>query len=236
MTRVGLLSPDAADRLAKRLVANHPFPGANHAVLEELLDRGEIRKMSSDERLCNEGDPGNEMWFLLRGSIKVQRKDMGGIVRDLCTIQAPALIGHMAVIDRSPRSASCVSEGEVELVALTTDIYDRLMTETSPTGSVLRRLLLSSLCGQLAQANSQVRELVDELTVDEPVPTPVPETTAQTKPMKPARDMTEDSVVRLTAKLSGWDTDLTELEELEQEIELVVDEDQKRRRDKRIVR
>ncbi len=78
--------------------------------------------------------------------------------------------------------------------------------------------------------------MVDELTVDEPVPTPVPETTAQTKPMKPARDMTEDSVVRLTAKLSGWDTDLTELEELEQEIELVVDEDQKRRRDKRIVR
>jgi len=239
MTRVGILSPDAADRLAKRMVANHPFPGANHAALERLLDRGEVRKLEDGASLCKEGDPGNELWFLLRGRIKVQRKDMSGTVRDLSLIQAPALIGHMAIIDRSPRSASCIADGEVELVALNTDVYDRLMAESSSAGSVLRRLLLSSLCGQLAQANSQIRSLVNEFT-PEPVEEQESSTSARQRSAAEAkiedRRKTEDRVVRLTAKLGGWSADLAELEELEQEIELVYDEDQKRRKEKRNLR
>lgn len=231
MTHHGPLSTEAADRLAKRMVANHPFPGASHAALERLLGQGEIRHLKAWEVLCDEGDPGEEMWFLLRGTIEVQRKDLDGEARELGTIVAPALIGHMALVDHSPRSATCVAQTDVELVVVRAQVYERLLNEASVTGSSLRRLLLSSLCGQLVAANGQIRQLVDDLTQNEAEATPIaPPARRSADPRK--RRSTDDRMVRLSAQLGGWDADLEELEELEQEIELVVDEDQKRMRER----
>lgn len=225
MTEMGTLGIDAADRLAKRLVANHPFPGASHAALEHLMAQGQVRKLAAWEVLCEEGEPGDEMWFLLRGTVEVQRRDLTGKLRELGTIAAPALIGHMALVDRSPRSATCVAQTDLELVVLDSGVYDRLLGEGTISGSALRRLLLSSLSGQLAQANAQVRQLVEDLSEDIPDPTnaPVP---------KKKKISTQDKVIQVTARLGGWDANLKELEEMEREMELVVDEDQKRHRKK----
>jgi CRP-like cAMP-binding protein len=231
MTDIGPLSFEAADRLAKRLVAKHPFPGASHAALERLMAQGDVRKLEAWEVLCDEGESGDEMWFLLRGTIEVQRKDLNGDARQLGTIDAPALIGHMALVDHSPRSATCVAQTNVELVVVRSDLYERLLFEASVTGSSLRRLLLSSLSGQLVSANGQIRQLVDDLCGEEPAPPPV----APAKPtpsVKRKKRSTEDRMARLSAQLGGWDADLEELEELEQEIELIVDEDQKRMRER----
>jgi len=129
------------------------------------------------------------------------------------------------VIDRSPRSASCIAETDVELVALDTDAYEQLLAESTVSGSALRRLLLSSLCGQLTQANEQIRLLVQELTEDEDVPAPQEAQVREAK-REQTRKSTESSVARLTAKLGGWDA---ELKEMEKDLELVIDEDQKRR-------
>lgn len=227
MTQLGPLSTEDADRLAKRLVANHPFPGASHAALERLMSQGEVRKLGAWEVLCDEGESGDEMWFLLRGRVEVQRKDLMGQARPLGIIDAPALIGHMSLVDRSPRSATCVAQTDVELVVVNSTVYDRLLSEASLSGSSLRRLLLSSLCGQLVSANAQIRQLVDDLTDDEPPPPPPPAIWDKRK-----QKDTEKKVVQLTAKLGGWDANLAELEEMEQEVELVVDEDQKRNRDR----
>jgi CRP-like cAMP-binding protein len=233
MTEMGTLSIDAADRLAKRLVAKHHFPGASHAALEHLMAQGQVRKLAAWEVLCDEGDAGDEMWFLLRGTIEVQRKDLTGKLRELGTIEAPALIGHMALVDRSPRSATCVAQTDLELVVLDSSVYERLLGEGTISGSALRRLLLSSLSDQLVQANAQMRQLVDELAEDTPKPTaaPVSKATRRVAPEKRERS-TEDKMIQMTARLGGWDANLKELEAMEREIELVVDEDQRRNRSK----
>ncbi len=234
MTR-SVIGADAAERLAKLLVANHPYPGASDEVLGHVLGHGEFRAIHDGEPLCEEGDPGDEMWFLVRGKIMVQRTDSEGVKRELSTVKTPGLIGHMALIDRSRRSATCIAIGDVELVVMDALVYDRLIAEASATGSALRRLLLSSLCGQLAQANAQIRKLVEDLTEEPRLARPKPQKPSPVKKeVKKWRKKTspEDQMTRVAAQLSGWGSELAELEKLEKEIELVVDEDQKRRRDK----
>jgi CRP-like cAMP-binding protein len=233
MTEIGTLSADGADRLAKRLVAKHHFPGASHAALEHLMAQGQVRKLAAWEVLCEEGQAGDEMWFLVRGTIEVQRKDLTGKLRELGTIEAPALIGHMALVDRSPRSATCVAQTDMELVVLDSTVYDRLLGEGTISGSALRRLLLSSLSDQLVQANAQMRQLADELDEDKPDPAaaPMSKATHRLAPKKRERS-TEDKVIAVSARLGGWAANLGELESMEREIELVIDEDQRRNRSK----
>jgi len=230
------LSPANVDRLAKRLVAHHPYPGAAHAILETLVAQGQLLKIADGETLCNEGDPGEVFWFLLRGEIKVQRTDPNGKIRELTTITTPALLGHMAVIDRSRRSAACIASGDTELVAINLQTYERLLVETSPAGTALRRLLLSSLCGQLAGANARMQELANTMTAAVEEANTNSKATAGRSSREPSRDTAEHEVVRITAKLGGWAADLEDLAETEKEISYVVDEDQKRRNEKRTLK
>jgi CRP-like cAMP-binding protein len=221
------MPPALVDRLAKHLVALHPFPGAAHAALESVIARGQLRTLQDGEVLCKEGDPGEELWFLLRGGVEVQRIDLGGKTRVLATIDKPGLIGHMALIDRSRRSASCVAKGTTHVVALDARTVEQLQQETTTVGTAMRRLLLSSLSNQLAGANSRMREFVAELKEEQG------DDEASVKEVsgdRVDRANAEDSMSQIVDNLSGWGaSDLAELVEIEKDVSFVVDEDQKRR-------
>ena len=93
-------------RVSHDLLVSHPSRGVKPAALTEVLESLEINEFEHGDLLCSEGDPGDSMYFLLFGSILVTRKDAGGVDRELVTMSAPALLGHMALVDNSPRSAA----------------------------------------------------------------------------------------------------------------------------------
>ena len=130
----------------------------------------------------------------------------------------------MALIDKSKRSATCQALGEVEVVVIAEDVYQRLFDEPSAIGTTLRRLLLSSLCCQLTGANAYFRDLIGNLSEQRE------STVVHTDPAKPPENVntSADTIIGLTAKLGGWDAPLSALEELEEQIEYIVDYDQQR--------
>ena len=217
-----------ADRLAKRIVAHHSFPGASHAAIERVLNLGELQQFDHGATLCAEGQPGNDLFFLVRGNISVLRRDGTGTDRVLSDMTCPNVFGHMSVIDGSMRSATCKANGPVEVVILPRQMVDRLITEGSVAGVALRRLLIASLCDQLSQANGFVRKIVLDHSTGSSHTAADAAPAAPPKPRRQAEDLRT-----LTAALGGWETTLGELESLEQEIEYVMDEDQKRTVDAR---
>lgn len=221
-----------ADRLAKRIVSHHSFPGASHAAIERVLDQGELQHFDHGAPLCMEGQPGDELFFLVRGNITVLRKDGTGTDRVISDMTCPNVFGHMAVIDGSMRSATCRANGPVEVVILKRNVVDRLIGEGSVAGVALRRLLVSSLCDQLSHANGFVRKIVLDHSNDGNQPS-TPESTA---PAQGQSNPPEEDLRTLTAKLGGWETNLDDLEALEKEVEYVMDEDQKRTLDARLKR
>jgi CRP-like cAMP-binding protein len=216
------LSAQDSDRIAKRMISNHIFPGASHAAIEAILARGLLRKFADGATLCEEGETAGDLFFLVRGTVLVRRADTTGDARKISDIRSPCVFGHMSLIDGSKRSASCVAEGPVECVSLSEDRVRLMLSETTIPGTALRRLLISSLCGQLSSANEYVRNLVNEA---------IPPTPEVKKPA--ARRLNTENIGRISAKLGGWDAGLGGLEEMEKELEFVVDEDTRRRQDLR---
>ena len=80
---MGQISPADSDRLAKRIVSHHAFPGASHAAIERVLHKGECEPLPHGSDICVEGEPGDEIFFLVRGNISVLRRDINGVDRVL---------------------------------------------------------------------------------------------------------------------------------------------------------
>lgn len=233
------ISPTDSDRLAKRIVSHHAFPGASHAAIERVLHKGDCQPLPHGADICVEGESGDEIFFLVRGNISVLRRDINGENRVLSDMTCPCVFGHMSVIDGSKRSATCRANGPVEIVRLHRSQVDQLISEGSVAGIALRRLLIASLCDQLSNANGFVRKIVldntepnnDEQTTPPPTAAPNPRPKQPTSP--PSTASADDKLRTLAVKLGGWDTDLADLESMEKDIEFVMDEDQKRTLDAR---
>lgn len=148
--------------LARRLLAAHPSPGVRAADLAAALDDGVVVHVGPGGALCTEGEPGDSLFLLVAGEVRAQRRDPNGRMRELAVLRAPSLLGHVAIIDHSPRSASCVALGPVTVVGLDRRAVQRLLSEATDRGAALRRLLLSSLTRQLSAGNERLRELMRE--------------------------------------------------------------------------
>lgn len=148
-------------RRAAELVARHLYPGAEAADVAAVLERGRRARFQPGTRLCREGDPGDTMFVVLEGRVQVLLKDGEGNDRQLAVVEPPALLGHVTLVDRSPRSASCVALDTVDVVTLDGATYDAAVREPSHIGSALRRLLIASLVGQLSSGNARIRDVIE---------------------------------------------------------------------------
>ncbi len=62
-----------------------------------------------DEYICYEGQPGNEMYIILKGSVGVYITNAIGAMTEVSRIMAGDFFGEMAIFDNLPRSASCIA-------------------------------------------------------------------------------------------------------------------------------
>jgi len=199
----------------QRLVARHPFPGADPAGLQELLHRGDEKFLTASTLLCGEGQPSDAMYVLLDGQIEVTRKDATGQPRALTVLHAPALLGHMGLIDGSNRSATCRAKTDVRVIQFTRTRYHDLVEDRSRLGATLRRLLCSSLSGQLTGGNARVHALLSEIAPSE-----------VTDKMEHQDDITREDLRQAAGVLEGWKIDTAGVDE----VQVVETEDTKRAR------
>jgi hypothetical protein len=76
--------------------------------LAELARSGREDHYAPNEALCVQGEPGNEVFILLAGDVKVFVSD-GATGRLVNTERAGGFIGEMAVLDPAPRSATVLA-------------------------------------------------------------------------------------------------------------------------------
>ncbi len=93
------------------------------------------------EFLFVEGDKGNFMGFVVRGVLEVLKKAETGENIVIARLTKGSSIGEMALIDKSPRSATVVAKQPTTMVTLTDKGFE-ILTDKSPAlgGKVMQKV------------------------------------------------------------------------------------------------
>ena len=218
------MSTHALTGWAADLLTRHHYPGSSTDALTQLLDRCDRQEVQSGSSICTEGDEATEMYLLLQGQVQVLKAFPGSEQRELAVLRAPAMFGHMAMLDGSRRSASCVARGKVVIACVNTETVEELKEESHPVGTNFRRLLLSSLTRQLELGNGRLRHLIARTGFRDGV-----SVTARSDTPTDVVTVGDDDLLQMAGLLEGWKLEAEGLDD----IELVEDEDMRRMREDR---
>ncbi len=110
------------------------FAGFSTQELELLRPRLARHVFAPGEAVCRQGDPGDEMFVILRGSASVRLRlqdDQGTMIGDrrLVTFSTGTVFGEMALLDREERSATVLADDELVCMSLSYEDFDALSRE-----------------------------------------------------------------------------------------------------------
>jgi serine phosphatase RsbU (regulator of sigma subunit) len=106
--------------------------------------------------LCREGETEHTFYVLHSGIVRVSQRVPGDEDR-LLGLRGPGeFFGEMAVIDNSPRSASVEAATDVQVVEITQDVFDRVLSRSPDLAMTLLRHVMALFRGTLQQ---QILEL-----------------------------------------------------------------------------
>jgi CRP-like cAMP-binding protein len=80
----------------------------------------ETRSFPAGEIIFQKGDPGNVMYVVQEGEVQIVFRD-----QILDTVGPGGVIGEMALVDQSARSAAAIAKTDCTLVALDEDAFKR---------------------------------------------------------------------------------------------------------------
>ncbi len=85
----------------------------------------DLVRLAPGEQLFHEGDDAENMYVLLDGVVEITVRD-----HLLETAHAGALLGEMALIDHSPRSATAIAQTSCSLAKIDARRFDFLVAQT----------------------------------------------------------------------------------------------------------
>lgn len=94
------------------------FADLGERELDALLDVTATRRLAAKEVLCRKGEPGNQLYGVLSGRIKVMAGGRDGKEFVFGVMGPGDVIGEIAVVDSGPRSATMIALEQCELLTL----------------------------------------------------------------------------------------------------------------------
>jgi CRP-like cAMP-binding protein len=132
------------------------FGEAGPAALEALAGILRIRRFRRGETIFHQGDPGDALFVVNSGSVKVVLPSEEGAEPAIVAILGPGeFFGELAILDGAPHSATIVAVEATETLVLHRDAFLGLI-DSDPG---LRRALLASLAAEIRRLTGHVEDL-----------------------------------------------------------------------------
>ncbi len=112
------------------------------------------------EYLFVEGDMGSFMGFVVNGILEVQKRNDAGENITLVRLAKGSSIGEMALIDKSPRSATVVAKQAATIVTLTDKGFDILAERFPALGIKVIKKIARLLSLNMRRTSSKLADLM----------------------------------------------------------------------------
>jgi len=148
---------EAAEAMARgALRASGLFGSADDAAIDAVIRVLRIRRFRRGDTVFHQGDPGDALFVLASGSVKVVLPSDEGAEPAIVAILGPGeFFGELAILDGAPHSATIVTVEPTETLVLHRDAFLRLID----TDAGLRRALLASLAAEIRRLTGHVEDL-----------------------------------------------------------------------------
>lgn len=117
-------------------------------------------QLNKGEFLFVEGDKGTFMGFVLRGLLEVFKTTETGESVIIARLTKGSPIGEMALIDKSPRSASVLAAQPTTLITLTDKGFDLLMEKSPALGVKVIQKIARLLSLNMRRTSSRLADLL----------------------------------------------------------------------------
>ena len=135
------------------------FDSFNVTELSRLSQHMSYVHLKRGEHLFIEGDPGTFMGFVVSGVIEVIKRADSGENIVLARLARGSSVGEMAVIDKSPRSATVIAKQATTMVTLTEKGFDLLAKNYPDTGIKFIKKIARLLSLNMRRTSSKLADL-----------------------------------------------------------------------------
>ena len=146
-----LVSPTFAEALASVPF----FAGLDDAALGRVAASVRSRRFRRGEVIFHVGDPGDALFIIVSGEIKISLPSEAGEEAILVRLRPGDVFGELALLDGAPRSATATALSATETVVLPRDRFRELISNEP----AVRDALLAALASELRRLTDHVEEL-----------------------------------------------------------------------------
>ncbi|MEQ1861171.1 MAG: ATP-binding protein [Chthoniobacteraceae bacterium] len=136
---------------SSQLQGNSLFAGVPSELVNELGADMALLRFDPDDIIFNEGDPGDCLYLVVDGSVRISKLGRGGNQETLQFIQPGNFFGEMSLIDGEPRSAQASAAGPTVLGQVDAATFGRILENAPRT---LHMNFLRSVVARLRGLNS----------------------------------------------------------------------------------
>jgi signal transduction histidine kinase len=110
------------------------FEGMSDQELQQLVDNASPVSLRAGETLITQGEPGDAAYVVLKGGFEIQKQSGPSLIK--IDVRMPGeIIGEMALLSNSPRSATVVATVDSEALCISQDEFENLLS-TSPSAAL----------------------------------------------------------------------------------------------------
>ncbi len=109
--------------------------------------------------VVQQGDQKGSVYFVLEGSIRVERRLENGEIVTVGHLGPGAVFGILGVLDGAPRAATCAAQGTVRCAIMDRKDFIDLMNGSTPLAMRFQMAVLRCLARDIRSTNSRLTEL-----------------------------------------------------------------------------
>lgn len=118
--------------------------------------------LKKGQEIFGEGDKGDSFYQIIDGSVSITKRDAAGTQREIAVLSQDDILGEMALLTDSPRSASAKCLTDVRLLRILRSDFHRQVTAGDMQTYQILLHLVGVLCRRLREMNDQVSSLLQK--------------------------------------------------------------------------
>ena len=132
------------------------FQGVDSEAVNNLIEQMETVRFPRGTTIFDEGEPGDRLYIITAGKIKLARHAPVGR-ENLLTVMGPSdMFGELSIFDPGPRTSSAVCVTEVQAATMNSDMLQKWV-EDHPS---IAQQLLRVLARRLRRTNANLADLI----------------------------------------------------------------------------